>query len=671
MGAVYRAVDERLGREVAIKSMPSHRVADPEARARFLREARAAAALAVENVATVYQVIEEPDGTILLVMELVRGETLRARLVRGLLPLTDALRLGATLARAVQCAHEHGIIHRDLKPENVMITPEGKVKVLDFGVARWVGVPGPVAGQLPDGALTVSGGVLGTPGYMAPEQALGGPVDSRADIFALGVILYEMVVGHRAFRGNSLAELLAATTRDEPIPPSTLNPKVPPALEQLLAHTLSKNPTTRLGSAAELERQLDSIASQMQSVDLEPTLNQEAGTTMRTATDAPVARAPQAPQHGGHMWTVVAVAVGLVLVLGGGTIGLGLLGGSVPWLRLGANGSEEPKVGLGALAVYFEATDSRRNDVNSPAFWQAAARDFERAAAAAGAPARWRAAASFAEGEEFRLRGRLAESEASQREAIALDPTWDAPLIGLSSTLVRAERPEEAIEAAQRAQGLNAGHWLPIAATARALAAKGDLDVSIQEFRRALSLAGSNPALRAELALAYHAAEIDDEAARQAQLALEGDPDLVSARILLAERALERGAGAEALQHTWRAVSAAPREAPAWLAHADALTLVGRRDEARRAYQTALHLFDTTGEKGAPEARIAQARAALARAELPVPRTLRDVRSAPIAAPAAPAVDERSKPEAKRTRPSPASAPPPGFRSSPQEQPGF
>jgi tetratricopeptide (TPR) repeat protein/tRNA A-37 threonylcarbamoyl transferase component Bud32 len=610
MGAVYRVRDERLGREVAMKVLPAELVENDAARSRFLREARSAAAIDHPNVAVVHQVLKDVDGLVVLIMELVRGETLRSRLARGPVPISEALALGATLARATQRAHESGVIHRDLKPENVMITPEGVVKVLDFGIARMTLDPSPVSVRAPTEALTATGSVLGTPGYMSPEQATGRPIDARTDVFALGAIVYEMVSGRRAFSGGSLVEVLAATTRDEPAAPSTLNPLVSAELEDLLAQALRKDVAQRLPSAALFAQRLDALARGIQAHEQAPTAVLGTPSAVLT-TGAPVAHTRgDVARPAVRRASTIAVAVVVVAALA--------VGGRY-WLRRPAP-LQEPTVGLQAMALYLDATDSRRSDAESPSLWETAARDFAHASAQPGAPLRWKAAAKFAEGEAAMYTGRLADAERLHREASAIDASWAAPQIGLCSTLLRAGRYGEAIAAAQTAQALDPHHWLPVAATARAYAAKGDLQIAIQEFRRALSMAEQNHALRAELALAYHAGEFDEEADRQAKLALEGDPDLVEARVLLAERALEAGDGAKALEHSSRAIAVGPRNVFAWLAYADAFTLLERRDEARRAYQTALRLRDTTHERGAPESRLTQAREALARGELPPPR---------------------------------------------------
>src|SRR5262245_3602311 len=219
MAEVYRARDPQLNRTIAIKILPETTAADPERRARFEREAQSIAALSHPNIVTIYSV-EEADGVLFLAMEYVEGKPLSDLIVKGGLPLTQILNLAIPSADAVSAAHRKGITHRDLKPANVMVTADGHVKVLDFGLAKLV-EPSPLAADvtgLPTGLVTGEGRVVGTVAYMSPEQAEGKPVDHRTDLFSLGVMLYELATGDRPFKGDTAVSTLSSILRDIPQP---------------------------------------------------------------------------------------------------------------------------------------------------------------------------------------------------------------------------------------------------------------------------------------------------------------------------------------------------------------------------------------------------------------------------------------------------------------------
>ena len=260
MGEVYRARDHKLDRDVALKVL-SPRLADhPGALARFEREAKAVAALSHPNILAIHD-FGVIDGTAFAIMELLDGETLRARLDRGPLPPAQAIAWLGQVAEGVAAAHERGIVHRDLKPSNIMVTRGGRLTILDFGVARIEPLPDLDQATMSRLSGETSPGVaLGTAGYMAPEQVRGETVDHRADIFALGAILYEMLTGRRAFRGVNAVETMAAILRDEPAPLEVTGGSVPPALERLVHHCLEKDPARRFQSARDLAFHLATLA---------------------------------------------------------------------------------------------------------------------------------------------------------------------------------------------------------------------------------------------------------------------------------------------------------------------------------------------------------------------------------------------------------------------------
>jgi eukaryotic-like serine/threonine-protein kinase len=253
MGEVWQATDTRLDRTVAIKVLPPHLSQEPGLRARLEREARVVSSLNHPNICALFDVGHE-DEVDYLVMEYLSGETLAARLRRGPLPLPQALRIGAEIAGALDHAHRAGVVHRDLKPGNVMLTRDG-AKLLDFGLAKSPAVGGGAMPQTlvtPAEPLTGKGTLLGTVQYMAPEQLEGKEADARSDIFAFGLVLYEMVTGERAFAGESQASLVSAILRDQPPPISTLVPLSPPALERIVEVCLAKDPEARWHSAHDL-----------------------------------------------------------------------------------------------------------------------------------------------------------------------------------------------------------------------------------------------------------------------------------------------------------------------------------------------------------------------------------------------------------------------------------
>ena len=262
MGEVYRARDARLSRDVAIKVLPEAFAADAERLTRFRREAQVLASLNHPHIAAIYG-LEESGGVEALVLELVAGETLAERLVSGPLPPEEALEIARQIAEALEAAHEKGIVHRDLKPSNVKRTPEGQVKVLDFGLAKALSIDGPSSDASTSPTLTASatraGVVVGTAAYMSPEQARGKPVDRRSDIWAFGAVLYEMLTGSRAFSGETVSDTLAAVLKTEP-DWSALPAEIPASVRRLLARCLRKDSTRRLRDIGDARLELEDAA---------------------------------------------------------------------------------------------------------------------------------------------------------------------------------------------------------------------------------------------------------------------------------------------------------------------------------------------------------------------------------------------------------------------------
>ena len=262
MGEVYRAKDPRLGREVAIKVLPASYSADPERLRRFEQEAKAAGLLNHPNITAVYDIGTENQAPY-VVTELLSGETLRARLAGGPLSSRKAIDYALQIAHGLSAAHEKGIVHRDLKPENLFLTKDGRVKILDFGLAKLTQAEegaGPQTNLPTANAGTEPGVVLGTLGYMSPEQVRGKPTDHRSDIFSFGAILYEMLSGHRAFHGDSAADTMSAILMKEPPDLSVTNRDIPAGLERIVRHCLEKNPEERFYSAHDLAFDIEALS---------------------------------------------------------------------------------------------------------------------------------------------------------------------------------------------------------------------------------------------------------------------------------------------------------------------------------------------------------------------------------------------------------------------------
>jgi Tol biopolymer transport system component len=260
MGEVYRARDSRLGRDVAIKILPASFSADPDRLRRFAQECRATAALNHPNILSIFDIGEDRAAPY-VVSELLEGETVRDRLREGAIPSRKAIDYARQIAGGLAAAHEKGITHRDLKPENLFITSDGRVKILDFGLAKLTHPEADASGDAPTQQIaTDAGTVMGTVGYMAPEQVRGKPADSRSDIFAFGAILYEMLSGKRAFHGESPVETMSAILKEEPSDLTETNRNIPSALERIVRHCLEKNPAERFQSARDLAFNLDALS---------------------------------------------------------------------------------------------------------------------------------------------------------------------------------------------------------------------------------------------------------------------------------------------------------------------------------------------------------------------------------------------------------------------------
>ena len=267
MGEVYRGEDTRLGRPVALKFLPPSLKSDPESRARFLNEARAASMLRSPNIAVTYDIGEE-DGADFIVMEYVDGELLSSRVARGALPVREVIEIGIQVADALDEAHSRGIVHRDIKSANLMRTERGLVKVLDFGLAKFVS--NVAAQEVTKPQMTMAGMVVGTVSYMAPEQALGRPIDHRVDLFSLGVVLFELLAGRMPFEGSTPTEIIDRILHEVPPPPSRYATSVPASLDAIVARALEKDPVFRYQQASDLAHDLRQAGDELDGVPLRP-----------------------------------------------------------------------------------------------------------------------------------------------------------------------------------------------------------------------------------------------------------------------------------------------------------------------------------------------------------------------------------------------------------------
>jgi serine/threonine protein kinase/tetratricopeptide (TPR) repeat protein len=288
MGEVYRAKDARLGRDVAIKVLPADVAADPDRLARFEREAKSVASLNHPNIVVLHS-IEEAEGVRFLTMELVEGEPLDRLVTAGGMPLVRLLDLAIPLADALSAAHQKGVVHRDLKPANVMLSKDGRIKVLDFGLAKLTSdefAPGATQAPTMESPISSVGQVVGTVPYMSPEQLRGDPTDARTDLFALGVVLYELATGKRPFGGASAVEISSAILRDPPPPPRSVRADLPPDLDRIIGRCLAKDPERRVQTAKDVRNELE-LVRRIVGPGGAPPVRRERRETPKPKSDAP------------------------------------------------------------------------------------------------------------------------------------------------------------------------------------------------------------------------------------------------------------------------------------------------------------------------------------------------------------------------------------------------
>ena len=487
MGRVYRGRDPRLDRTVAIKFLQGAATASPERRARFLREARAEAALHHPNIATVLDVGEAevdlpellPDGVEskptkvpYMVLEFVPGDDLRTRLRAGALPLADTLRIARQIAEGLRAAHALGIVHRDLKPGNIRITPDGRAKILDFGLARYVAGEAPTTDSATD-LHTTEGIVLGTPPYMAPEQSLGLPIDARADLFAFGVILFQMVGGEMPFQGDHTVELLQSVLRDEPKPLSRFAPHAPDPLVALVHRLLQKNPEHRPRSAEEVARELEAISRNITDAPTAIEMPPPLASSRVTPTE------PSALQTLRRLHSPQRLVAALVALL--------VAGGVVLWVVT------ERRAKVRARDAFVKAEQAAR--LYDPQAARIAAELYERAAGLdpSSALAWARASGSWIDAfDRDQLPQLLERAESAVAKAEALDPDGDETRLARARLLRVRGREREALERLAVPPSNTAVAWKIHAERARAHEQSGDLERAEQELYLAIASGDAN-----------------------------------------------------------------------------------------------------------------------------------------------------------------------------------
>jgi len=319
MGEVYRARDTKLERDVAIKILPADLAGDPERLARFEREAKSVAAIDHPNIVTVYSV-EETDGLHFITLQLVEGRTLSELLPRNGLALEKFFDIAIPLADAVSAAHERGITHRDLKPSNIMVSDDGRLRVLDFGLAKLAEEPPGVDSETEHATahaadLTEEGQILGTVAYMSPEQAEGKRVDPRSDVFSLGILLYEMAVGERPFRGDTKISLISSIMKDKPVPVTEINRALPRHLGRILGRCLEKDPERRYPSAKDLRNDLEGLKFEVDSGEETADVGEPMGPA-GTSADPPAGPSATRPSALRPVWVAAAALVVAISAIG-------------------------------------------------------------------------------------------------------------------------------------------------------------------------------------------------------------------------------------------------------------------------------------------------------------------------------------------------------------------
>jgi eukaryotic-like serine/threonine-protein kinase len=620
MGAVYKTTDLNLGRVAALKVI-SGKSWWADARSRFDREAKAASALNHPNIVTIYQYGHD-RGVDFIAMEFVEGETLTALLASAQLPLPTKLSYAHQIAAAVAKAHANGIVHRDLKPGNIMVTRDGLVKVLDFGLARHDRSVG--GGDVTATDLTLPGSVLGTPAYMAPEQALGGAATQRADIFSFGVILYELLCGFRPFRGETQAALLLQVIGKEPPPVSEASPETPPPVVELIAACLKKDPAERLASMTLAMEVLNEFVSSSSSVSGAP-------------LGSGVASPESALHSGRRNWMARWAAPLLLLVPAGYTI-YSLSGTAMaPAGGKAGGGAVLPATSQDLVAqgyAYLARTDKTDyREKAMEAFQKAAELEPQNVSAFAGLSEaylarlasnpdpQWARLALESAQEAMRINpqasvalasygaalsavGRKAEAAGHFKNALELDPQNYRLHLKHAIFLERLPDPQGAEAAFRGAMALGPEDWLPPVEFGRFLYRVGRTEEALAMFEAGLKLSPDNTVILSNQGAAYYALGRMEEAARSLQQSVALLP---TARGFsnLGTLLFSMGRYRDAAETFSRAVELDGQSYLRWGNLGDALRWApGRRGEARKPYERAIALANEQLEKASGDSDI-------------------------------------------------------------------
>ncbi|HEX4450796.1 MAG TPA: protein kinase [Kofleriaceae bacterium] len=625
MGEVWVAEQPLVRTRVAIKLLIADVSTDSAQVQRFFNEAVAASKIKHAGIVKIFDVGFHV-GRAFLIMELLEGEPLSARLRRlGRLPTTELLEVARQLASVLAATHDAGITHRDLKPDNVFLVADAELpggeraKVLDFGIAKLAGA---VSG------MTAAGGSMGTPAYMAPEQWTdAASADARADVYSLGCLMFEMACGRPPFIATTIGETCTKHLTEVPVRVRTLAPAIPAELDELIARMLEKLPAhrpTMMAVAAVVARVVANPLPATLATGESP-LNAMVETTLQgaagTAIVATLRRRRSAPFVIGGV-AIAAASVGLVVAhtprdaAATAPIVVPAPPNPAP--------IAEPTLGLAAVEHYHDPTSATVNELSSESLWIAARDDFADACQRAPGNARWCAARDFADSESVLVMTDrdLSRAVASAKHAIATDPTWAMPLVALSAAQSYQHDTDNALSAARLAQRIDPMWWTAIAAGARVYAYANRMDDAIQEYRRALTLAPKNAVLLAEVALCYHGAGMDTQAAKYGDAALAIDDSLVAVHVMRAELRLEANDGKGALAESELALGESPKNGAAHLARGDAYALLHDKARAFLDYKRAIEL-QADQQANAPAARMKIVADAVAQDVLPSPRGAR------------------------------------------------